>query len=165
MDCSGHMSLPRGCAGSSIVRTTSISLFHRRSPDHALGRVRGEIWRLILRLRAPGRRAGHRAHKAPRSPPARSKGHPKRCGYGPPLQGEGDEQRASDEADRPQRSPHRVVGGMLRVFLLVDQREAGHQYRGKAVKTPPIDSVVTAPISAATTEIVPPKAKRTAMSL
>jgi hypothetical protein len=36
---------------------------------------------------------------------------------------------------------------------------------GKAVKTPPIDSVVTAPISAATTEIVPPKAKRTAMSL
>jgi hypothetical protein len=54
---------------------------------------------------------------------------------------------------------------MLRVFLLVDQREAGHQYRGKALKTPPIDSVVTALISAATTEIVPPKAKRTAMSL
>src|SRR5688572_4406 len=37
MDCSGHTSLPTGCAGPSIVRTTSISLFHRRSPDHALG--------------------------------------------------------------------------------------------------------------------------------
>src|SRR5215204_3896176 len=37
MDCSGHTSLPTGCAGSSIVRTTSISLCHRRSPDHALG--------------------------------------------------------------------------------------------------------------------------------
>src|SRR5215218_3995732 len=36
MDCSGHTSLPTGCAESSIVRTTSISLFHRRSPDHAL---------------------------------------------------------------------------------------------------------------------------------
>jgi hypothetical protein len=54
---------------------------------------------------------------------------------------------------------------MLRVPLLVDQREACNQYRGEAVKIPPIDSVVRAPISAATTEIVPPKAKRTAMSL
>ena len=93
------------------------------------------------------------------------KAHPKRCGYGPPLQGEADEQRASDEADRPQHSPHRVVGGMLRVFLLVDQREACNQYRGEGGKDPPIDSVVMAPISAATTEIVPPKAKRTAMSV
>jgi len=54
---------------------------------------------------------------------------------------------------------------MLRVFLLVDQREACNQYRGEGGKDPPIDSVVMAPISAATTEIVPPKAKRTAMSV
>jgi hypothetical protein len=33
---------------------------------------------------------------------------------------------------------------------------------GKAVKIPPIGSLRTAPISAATTEIVPPKAKRMA---
>ena len=33
---SEHTSLPRGCAGSSVVRITSISPFHRRSPDHAL---------------------------------------------------------------------------------------------------------------------------------
>jgi hypothetical protein len=38
MEYSGHTSLPTGCAESSIVRTTSISLFHRRSPDHALGK-------------------------------------------------------------------------------------------------------------------------------
>src|SRR5215204_5230326 len=31
------MNSPTESVGSSIVRTTSISLFHRRSPDHALG--------------------------------------------------------------------------------------------------------------------------------
>jgi hypothetical protein len=31
------MSLPTGCAGFSIVRTTSISPFPGRSSDHALG--------------------------------------------------------------------------------------------------------------------------------
>jgi hypothetical protein len=30
--------LPEGCAGYSVVRITSISPFHRRSPDHALGK-------------------------------------------------------------------------------------------------------------------------------
>src|SRR5215212_4894696 len=34
---SEHTSLPRGCAGFSVVPTMSISPFHRRSPDHALG--------------------------------------------------------------------------------------------------------------------------------
>jgi transposase len=35
-DFSEHTSLLRGCAGSSIVRITSISPFPRRSPDRAL---------------------------------------------------------------------------------------------------------------------------------
>src|SRR5215212_8303651 len=64
------------------------------------------------------------------------KTHSQRCGRGPPLQGAGDEERASDEADRPQRGPHGVVRGVFPVFLLVDQREAGHQYRREGGKNP-----------------------------
>ena len=36
--CSEHTSLRTGCAEYSVVLITSISAFHRRSPDHALAR-------------------------------------------------------------------------------------------------------------------------------
>src|SRR5215217_8497492 len=65
------------------------------------------------------------------------KAHPQRRGCGPPPQGAGDEGRAEDEADRPQRGPHGVVRGMLPVLLLVDQREACNQYRREGGEYPP----------------------------
>jgi hypothetical protein len=37
MDCWARMNWPTGCAGRSVVLTTSISPSHRRSLDHALG--------------------------------------------------------------------------------------------------------------------------------
>jgi hypothetical protein len=40
---SEHTSLPIGCAGSSTVLITSISPFHRRSPDHAPGAASHDI--------------------------------------------------------------------------------------------------------------------------
>src|SRR5215213_7652031 len=37
MDCWARMNWPTGCAGRSVVLTTSISPSHRMSLDHALG--------------------------------------------------------------------------------------------------------------------------------
>src|SRR5215211_2498121 len=84
--------------------------------------------RPTLRRRAHGRRPGHRARKAPRSPPPRSIGLPPATRLLATALGCRRRRPRRRRSRPPQRGPHGVVRSVLLVLLLVDQREAGHQY-------------------------------------
>src|SRR5215217_630672 len=134
----GMMTCGSSALQTALVGVDFLSLLHAQLEGEAgEGFLCGLPAEPILRHCAPGRRPGHRARKAPRSPPPKPKGPPPATRPRATALGCG-RRRTRRRRSRPPPAwlPRRRKGVFL-IFLLVDKGEAGHQYRREGGEDPP----------------------------